>query len=51
MMPENQFWTELRRLLLADDMPAASQLVADHLESIDLALKEVFEQTRPKTIH
>ena len=51
MMPEQQFWAELKRLLLQDDMLAATVLVQEHLEAIDLALKEVFEQTHPTTIH
>jgi len=51
MMPEQQFWEELKRLLLQDDLPAATVLVQEHLEAIDVALKEAFEQTHPTTIH
>jgi hypothetical protein len=52
MMPERDFWNELDRLLLQDDMAGAAELVNDQLEAFHDILRIKFEEARiPKVIH
>jgi hypothetical protein len=51
MLPDREFWTELDRLLLKEDVSAAAALVNDQLESFHDILKEKFEEAQNKVIH
>jgi hypothetical protein len=52
MMLERDFWKELDRLLMQDDIVGAAELVNDHLESFHLVLRDKFEAAKePKTVH
>ena len=52
MMLERDFWVELDRLLMQDDIDAAAELVNEHLESFHLVLRSKFEAAQEsKTVH
>ena len=44
MLPEEDFWNELDRLLLQQDLSAAAALVNDHLESFHDILRAKFDE-------
>jgi len=51
MMPEQEFWEELRRLVRADDLDAAGELVNEQMQAFNEALQYELEINRPHTVH
>lgn len=51
MMSEAQFWKEIDRLLLQNDIQAAAELVAEQLEAFNTTLKAKYDFYHPGTRH